>query len=90
MKGSITTEYVVWCDKCANWERSTTSKTKAGAAKHFAKWGWKRSRVCGWICPACQEAQRKSMSVRHDVILMSKQDADDVMKGADDADQRMC
>lgn len=54
-KGRITREFTAWCGICGEWEQTSESNNIKGAAKVFARYGWKSTRKTGWICPKCQE-----------------------------------
>lgn len=52
--GRITTEWTVWCGRCAVWE---TNDVIHGKKSEFIAGirnsGWKRTKSDGWVCPDC-------------------------------------
>ena len=53
MKLSITTEYTIWCQRCAHWEQRQ-SKNRDTFAKSARKMGW-CIRGGKTMCPDCIE-----------------------------------
>jgi hypothetical protein len=51
-RGSISTEYTVWCGLCAEWEQFACLRSKAQAAAEARREGWRHTKENGWICAA--------------------------------------
>lgn len=51
-KGSITTEYTVWCVKCDEWYQISADKKKTAIQLFKTAYGWKINKG-KWCCQNC-------------------------------------
>ena len=51
-KGTMTTEFTVWCGCCDIWEQ-VSAESKTETANTVKKQGWRRTKTHGWMCPKC-------------------------------------
>jgi hypothetical protein len=53
--GKITTEFTVWCGKCEVWWQESMSRNKTEFAEYIQKYGWRKTKEYGWVCPDCRK-----------------------------------
>jgi len=54
-KGTIKTEYTVWCGICGNWDR-LSGGSKAQMVRAWKENGWRLTRLRGWLCASCAKS----------------------------------
>ena len=52
IKGVIKSRKEIWCGICGNWEDLPSVKYASIEAK-ARKFGWKKTKKYGWVCPKC-------------------------------------